>query len=175
MGMLFSGIFWGVVLIIFGITIIIKIIFNIHIPLFRIMIALFFIYLGIQILMGWKFFPQGNERSAIFNETKIQADSSDNEYNIIFGKGDVDLTKIDLKEKSVNIKINTVFGGSFIKLNPEMPYIIKVDSAFAGARLPDGNNAAFGTYVYKSKNFKEHENHLRIKASVVFGGIEFNQ
>ena len=40
MGFLFSGVFWGGVLVLLGISIIIKVVFHIDIPVFRVVVAL---------------------------------------------------------------------------------------------------------------------------------------
>lgn len=59
-----------------------------------------------------------------------------------------------------------------IKINPQLPTKIVVNSAFSEAKMPDGNIVSFGKYTYKSPNFKEEENHLFIQANVVFAGLE---
>jgi hypothetical protein len=64
------------------------------------------------------------------------------------------------------------FGGGVIRLNPETPVKIMVNSAFAEAVMPDGNKVQFGNTSYQSKSYKEGQDGLLIEANVVFGGLE---
>ncbi len=172
MGCLFcSGMFWGVLLILLGISIILKILFNITIPVFRIAFALLLIYLGVKILTGG--FGIGRKKNTVlFNDSKIEYTESSDEYNVLFGKGVVNLSTVSLEKKTVEVKVNTVFAEGTIKINPALPTKILVNSAFAGARMPDGNVISFGNYTYKTKSFKENENYLKIETNVVFGSLK---
>jgi hypothetical protein len=171
MGFLFSEVFWGILLIILGVSVVIKVVFNVNLPIFRILFSFFLIYIGIRILMGG-FGVNPPKNMVLFNDSEIKGPTADNNYNVIFGKGVIDLTDPALVKTTTKVEVNTIFGGGFIKLNPKMPLIIVVNSAFAGAKLPDGNIATFGKYTYKSPNFIEGQNHLEIDANVVFGGLE---
>lgn len=172
MGFVFTGVFWGVVLILIGLGVIINVVFGVKIPIFRTIFALFLIYLGIQMLTGTSFWNK-SKKTAIFEEKAIEVTTASDKYDVVFGKGEIDLSGIELKEHNVRVDINTVFGGSVIKINPALPTRIVASSAFGGAHLPDGNMVAFGQYTYKTENFKSAEKHLLIHASVVFGGLEF--
>jgi hypothetical protein len=175
MGFLFSGIFWGCVLILLGISVIIKIAFNVHIPLFRIIFAFMLLYLGVRVLMGggWSKnnFGTGNN-TVLFTEIKADLAQESNEYNIIFGKGRVSLTDTSIVEKKKNVKMNTAFGAGELRINPAIPMIIHVKAAFAGARIPDGNLVSFGEYIYKTKSYVENAPAVRVEASVAFGSLE---
>ncbi len=48
----------------------------------------------------------------------------------------------------------------------------KADAVFAGAELPDGNTAVFGSSSYQSESYNPDSNHLKIKLDVVFGGVK---
>jgi hypothetical protein len=172
MSFLFSGLFWGVVLILLGISVIINIFFKVHIPFFRIIIALFFVYIGLTILLGGSR-RLYNGQNIIFGESIIESIRSKATHNIIFGKGIIDLNKFELQDKDNRIEINVIFGGGVVKLNPDIPTVVKTDTVFGGVRMPDGNTTAFGSYLYKTKNVtNEQENHLVIKAAVIFGSLD---
>jgi hypothetical protein len=70
------------------------------------------------------------------------------------------------------VRVNTVFGSGTIKINPDVPTLIEINSAFAGSRLPDGNAIAFGKYVYKNKSYSDTVKNLKVDASVVFGSLD---
>ncbi len=174
MGFVTTGIFWGVFFLIIGITIIFKTVFNINIPLPKIFFALFFIWLGIRILIGGPLF-KSNRNGVVFGESRIDAENfkgTKDEYSIIFGKGTIDLSNIDLDNGNVKVNINTVFGQSLIKINPDIPAVIDIDSAFASAKLPDKTITSFGSYTYKTKSFAEDKPYLKIKIDVVFGAVD---
>ena len=172
-----GAIFWGVVILLFGVSIILRAVFNISIPLVRIFIAVVLIYVGIKILTGsfccgnrnWSWHGMQHSYSG---EMKFEGADLQDEYSIIFGSGDIDLTKINTNKEKLNTKIAVVFGSAVIKLDPDMPVKITVDTAFANAKMPGGNSAAFGKYVYKSPSFKEGEKYVSIKMDSVFSSVE---
>ncbi|MFC1504658.1 hypothetical protein ACFL6D_04505 [Spirochaetota bacterium] len=174
MGFLFSGVFWGVLVILIGLSIILKAVFNVNFPIVRMGIALIFIYLGLKILLGGFGVPMV-KNGVLFGEANIVLTTDNREYNVIFGKGNIDATQISIGDETVKMEINTIFGGSFMKLNPDIPVKLKVDAVFGGAKLPDGNTAAFGSYTYTSRSYREGEKHILINASVVFGGFEVTE
>lgn len=172
MGFLTTGIFWGIVFLIFGATIILKALFNINIPLFRLFIAFVFIWIGIRILIGGPVF-KSSKGGVIFGEARIDASENKNfkdELNTIFGKSIIDLTKNSVNDDT--IKINVIFGHSKIKLNKDLPALVKLDSAFAGAKLPDETVTSFGNYVYKTKSYETDKPYLKVKVDVVFGAVD---
>ena len=173
MGFIFSEVFWGVLLIVLGVSFIIKVVFNVNIPVFRIFFAFFFIFLGIRFLIGGGFDFERSSNTVIFNDSQITVTKPSNEYNVIFGRGTFDLSEITLTKKVTKVAVNTIFGGGIIKLNPEIPTKIEVDSVFAEARMPDQNsNFPFGSHTFTTENFDENQDYLLIKASVIFGGLE---
>lgn len=172
MGFMFSQVFWGLLLIVLGLSIILKVIFNLNIPVFRMVISFLLIYMGLQILFGG--FPfEKNDRNVIFNDNRIKVTAA-GDYNIIFGKGIVDLTDF-IADAHTRIEINTIFGSGLIKLKPEQPLKIVVNSAFAGAKMPDGNMISFGKYIYQTPGFKENQTFSEVAVNVVFGEVEFTE
>lgn len=170
MDFLFSGVFWGVILIILGLSVIINMVFHIHIPVFRILFALLIIYLGLKILTGGGFHPFKPDKNTImFGETTVR-ELVLKEYNVIFGKGNFDLSKAAPADGTV--ELNTIFGASEVVLPPGVPLKIAVDSVFAGAQLPDGGTVSFGSSTYKTPGYDESKPHISLKASVVFGGLQ---
>lgn len=177
MGFLFNQVFWGVMLILLGVAIIIKVVFQINIPLGRLFFAFILIYFGVWFLMGgqWNCPIQGNGNTVIFSESRINiTNSSTSEYNVIFSRGIMDFTGVGLKSEEVaRFQVNTIFGSGVIKLNSNIPAKIIFDSPFASVRLPNGNNITFGSnYAYTTPSFQENQGHLLIKAVVVFGSLE---
>ncbi len=169
-----AGVFWGALLIFIGLALIIRFVFNVEFPVFKVLFALFFIYIGLRILFGsfGLFHFESGPDDVIFNEREFYHPENNKEYNIVFGKGNFDFTDIDLSNGNVNVKIGTVFGASEIRIDRDMPVKIVADAVFSGAELPDGNTAVFGSSSYQSESYNPDSNHLKIKLDVVFAGIQ---
>ncbi len=170
MGFLFSSFFWGAVIILFGLSIILKAIFNIKIPVFSIIIALIFIWLGLKILFG-AFGVKTSKNTVVFSEGSLKVSEKNEDYNIVMGRGTIDLTEMGITEDSPNVEINIVFGKAEVKIDSNKPMIMKVSSVFAGAHLPGGNVAAIGNNTYATPSYEKSKPHLVVKADVVFGEL----
>ena len=128
--------------------------------------------MGLRVLTGG-FGSERNSRNAIFNDYQFKVKAA-GEYNVIFGRGVVDLTGYPV-EADTRIKINVVFGSGLIKLAPTQPLRIKVNSAFAGAKMPDGNLISFGEYYYQTPAVQENQPYGKVEVNVVFGEIQLSE
>jgi len=171
MGFLFSAVFWGVVLVIIGLSVILKAVFNIDIPVFRVVSALIIIYVGVRLLLGPSIFR--SKATAIFSDVETKVDSLASEYNIIFGKGDFDISGADLGGKPRTVKINTIFGQGIIRLGSNLPVRIDAEAVFGEALMPDQKSAVFGKTKFESSGMDETKPFLTIKAKTVFGSTIF--
>ncbi len=174
-----SALFWGLLLIILGLSLVFRIVFNIDFPLIKIVIAFALIFLGIKMLFGSfmgfsRVNVSGNDSDVIFGEKRYDKFSNHKEYNVIFGKGVYDFRDYNLLQDAGRIKISSVFGSTEIKLNKNTPVRVKVDAAFAGVHLPNGNSTAFGTSVYESPGLDIESPYLELKLDVIFGGAELD-
>ena len=169
-----AGLFWGALLLVLGISLIIKVVFNIDFPIFKIIIGAFFIFLGLKVLFGRVLIPEGKigPHETIFTEREYDTPENGKEYTVVFGKGVYDFTDVDLGNGDFNAKVSTVFGGSVIRIDDSMPVKIDADAVFAGAELPDGNTAVFGSTHYRSDSYSPDSASLNIKVDVVFGGVQ---
>jgi hypothetical protein len=62
-----------------------------------------------------------------------------------------------------------VFGNTLVKIDPSIPTLIKVNSAFGSGSTPDGSTIVFGDHTQK---IGEGDQILTIEANVVFGKID---
>ena len=168
------GIFIGILLIVGGIGIILNILFDINLPVFKIMFALFFIYLGLNLFFGdlkaISIHPGDN--ASIFGETHFKGFPKDNEYTVIFGYAKIDISEEDSASLPGILEINTIFGGCDLIIDPNHPVKIKGDVAFGSAELPGKKESAFGTVTYKSLGYDEGKNALKIEANTIFGKFQ---
>lgn len=167
------GLFWGLLLVLIGLAIILRVLLGIK--LLGAVIALFLIFIGISLLLGksWMFNPGKRDRDIIFEDRTIREIPQDSaEYNVIFGRSVYDFRDIDFTgNRSVRIKVNTVFGSTIIRVDRNKPIRIKSDAVFGSSTMPDGNTVAFGSISYATDSFSTEKNYLFIEAPVVFGSV----
>ena len=124
-----SSIFWGIILILIGLSLILKVVFHVDFPFFKFLFAFFLIYLGIRIFIGKDFrlfSDAGDEQTVIFSQRTITRVESGKEYNVIFGNGIYDLRNFEYsQDEEVSIKMNTVFGNSEVLIGDSIPLEIK--------------------------------------------------
>jgi len=166
--------FWGAFLLLLGIALIIKVVFQIDFPVFKVLVGIFLVLLGIKVLFGRFIMPSRHfePEETIFNERIYDHPESGKEYSVLFAQGVYDFTDVDLSNGSFNTKISIVFGGTRIIIPGDLPVRISADAVFAGAELPDGNTVAFGSAVYESDSWRSDSASINIKVDVVFGGVQ---
>lgn len=172
-----AGIFWGVILIIVGLSIILRIFLDVNI--FRIIIASIFILIGIKMLVGRHVFHYHRDDShVVFGERIINSAPVDGtEYSTVFGRTVYDFRNAtDFPAGETKITVNTVFGETDIILPKDVAVQVKADAAFANAMMPNGNTISFGSTMYDS-DIPDTGNFPRVKinASVVFGNLKIKQ
>jgi predicted membrane protein len=168
-----AGLFWGIILIVIGLSIIFRVFFDISI--LRIVFAVAIILVGIKILIGKpKIHISHKENQVLFGERSYRTTSVDQtEYNTIFGKSVYDFRDIKKLDTGKNrIEVNTVFGSTELILPDSVPVRIKADAAFAAAQMPNGNSVAFGTINYNNEIADSASDYLYIEANVVFGDLK---
>ena len=166
---MFSAVFWGVIVVIIGLSIILNA-FGIKIPVMTIMFGLLFVYIGMSILTGG--FGCKAKCKAFMNDLNVSAsDAKEGEYSVVFGKGEVDLTALLPKEGGETVKVKTVFGESRVKIDAAKPVRVRIKAVFASAKTPDGNVVSFGEYTYSTDSAKTSKNVLNVEVNAVFGGV----
>ncbi len=169
-----AGLFWGAFLLLLGIALIIKVVLNVDFPVFKVLVGIFLILLGIKVLFGRFLITHHHfePEETIFSERVYDNPEPGKEYTVLFAKGVYDFTNVDLDQGSFHAKISTVFGGAQIIIPRDKPVRIEADAVFAGAELPDGNSAVFGTTIYESDSWSADSASIDIKVDVVFGGVQ---
>ncbi len=172
---LFDGIFWGVVLIALGAWLLVQRSIPVHVPVGRILVGVLFVYVGIRVLV-WGPTLRGTG-TTVFSQTTIVADRADrqNEYNVIFGSGDVDLRPLSAPDRATDAQVNVIFGSAVLRLDPSLPVRVHMSAAFGSVRAPDGRTVSFGDAVYKTPSWKAGAPALDIRAAAVFGQLRIVQ
>lgn len=164
---------FGLILVFLGALFFLKNFLGLAIPISEIFWPSILIILGLVFTFRPKRFSFRNyPGKAIFDNQRVEATIEEREYGAVFGRLDVDLTKIPIREKTINFKIDAVFGSGSILIDEKIPLRIEGSAAFGGITFPDGTTAAFGDRVYTTDSYHEDTPHLRVKVSAVFAGLK---
>ncbi|MBI1184925.1 hypothetical protein GC194_11680 [bacterium] len=162
--LIFSKIFWGAAIILIGISFIAQAVFKIHLPVGRIIFSLFFIYLGVKMLLGG-FGHKGNSNIMSSSQIKVESLQS-TKYDVVFGSQVIDFTQAVATQNST-VEVNVVFGSSKIILPGNLNVHIESSSAFGSVRTP-GNETVFGQNSYRNTS-NDSTVVLNLKVNAVFG------
>lgn len=168
---LIDGIFWGVLLIALGVWFLVRRYVPVNIPVIRIIIAVFFVYLGVRVLIRGPSIRDKN--TVVFSQSEMSYGTGEkgNEYNLIFSSGRVDLSGVPVDERSVSAEVNVIFGSGTLRLSSTVPARVHMSAAFGSIHAPNGRSVAFGDTVYTTPAYKEGAPALEVKAAAVFGSL----
>src|SRR5438477_4469457 len=175
MNIIFRETYWGALIILAGVLLIIRNVFKIDLPVMGIIFPIFIITLGVSLLSGYRGGESrhwGNGKSTVFGDEQFDNVAGDEHYSVVFGKGSYDLRSLRPVDKDIRVDISCAFGGVEILINPAIAMKIKVSAAFGGGEMPDGRTVAFGERTYKTPAYREGSPAVNVKASTAFGGIE---
>ena len=167
---IFSGLFWSAVLVLLGVCVILNVVLRTHIPFARVFFGLLLVYIGVSLFFGRSRHDQQWHRYPAPDRVEITGPSE--QQDVVFANRELDLTGMKLKDTVIHEELDVVFGSAQVKVNPAVPLRVEVSSAFAEARLPNGNDVGFGDEVYKSKTLDPSHPYLLLEANVVFGQLE---
>lgn len=172
MKFLFTGIFFGTLLVLWGLSLIIETIFGISVPIVKIGFACLLIYGGLILIKGM--YEASQQKTIFFSQESVGADQAktQNSYKIVFGQGTIDLSDIaDTSADVINVQIYTLFGKAILKINPNIPTIVNATSVFSSVTFPDKTIISLGNYRYSSSN-AEHKPKIVVDATAVFSALE---
>ncbi len=185
---------FGALILLWGITILVNVIFHIHIPIFGIAFGILLIYVGIQLISGptrsrWCCWSYDDDTASCNHSAfmgSFQAKVNDDieskkfplEYKTMFGNSKIDLSTLTLEKlKNGNIpaiiNVDTFFGKTELILNKSIPTRIIAKSACGKAELPDKTVITFGTHTYDSHPGEQPL--IIINCSTHFGETEIKQ
>jgi len=172
--MIYSKIFWGVLIILFGASIIFNAVFKFNFPFFKVFIALIIIFFGFRMLFGSFGIHQKinkSEHSSIFSANKVKLESLDDdvEFNSVFGSQEIDLSNLVVANNSSEIELNAVFGSIKLILPKDVNVKLKANSAFGSVRLPDGEEVNFGDVRKTIDRDLNSDKMISIEVNAVFG------
>lgn len=172
MGFLFSAAFWGVIIILFGLAVILKAVFHVDLPIFRILFGVLLIYVGARIIVGGRWFsgPVATGNANVFGSGEMKWDAQSREYSCIFANSTVNLKDLPADGVASPIRTSTVFGKSMVLLPKNLDATIQIHTAFGSTVLPDGTQAPnFGDTLLRTKPGSTGTPKVRLEVNTVFG------
>ncbi len=165
MNFFFGNIFWGILLVLWGSSLILKT-FNINMPLAKIFLAVIIILFGVKLLIGTSHKAVRSDSSQRRSFIRI---NKSGEYNMIFSSGRFDLS--DLKEDARDIEINVVFGSAEVVLPSHLKFDVEPTTVFGATVLPERTQYGFGDSHYQAGDGQGRA--IQVESNCVFGRIEY--
>ncbi len=169
MNFFFGSLFWGILLVLLGLSMVVRAVFNIDIPIFRFIFAAILIYFGAKLLLNRS---ENKTSEKLFDQVQISEIKSDKNYNTIFGHSQIDLQNCDLENSSLKVDVDVIFGSADILINPDIPARIKISTVFAEGKIPAGSVGAFSDHIYETPAFSTEKNALFVNIDVIFGAVD---
>jgi predicted membrane protein len=172
-----SRLFWGVIIVILGVSLILNHLFKINLPIFKILLGLGIIYIGVTVLMSGFNVSIGNSdgQHAIFSteQTKPEVLNDREEFNSIFGKMTVDLRQSEIPDRG-NLEVNAVFGSATVYLPPNVRVHLKSGSVFGSVKNQERSLDGIGESSTDSGP-ADAVKQLDIEANAIFGEVRIKQ
>ncbi len=171
------GLIVGLLVVLLGVSIVLRAVFQIEVPLFRTALGLALVFFGAKLVFdAWSPSRVHAPESAALMEGRTFAPTGatglgDLKYSVTLGTGTVDLTGLPAEGPPRRVEVDTVFGQTVIRVDPAVPYEVDASAAFGEARLPSRDATFFGSAHYRSGG----PPHLLLKMNVVFGQAEIRE
>ena len=158
MNFFFGNVFWGILLILWGASLILRN-FNIYFPLAKIFFAVVIILFGIKLLVGSKLTLFSCSKTRPQSYSGIRS-SDATEHTLVFANSVIDLT--DLATDSDDLEITAVFASAVVYLPSHISVRVHPTSVFGQNILP------------KERLTEDSaQNPINIESTAVFGKIVY--
>jgi predicted membrane protein len=175
--------FWGLVIILIGFALLMNQLVGWGIPVFTIIVSVFLIMLGIQLVSKPSQSDQSGSGTTDSRESTVIFSSEDNtinpdhlkhEYNNIFGSRILNFKHLTLSEQSINVEINTIFGDSRVFIPSNLPYELNANTVFGQTKTPDDIQSSIGEQTSK-KDTEAVKPKLIMESNTVFGAFKVTE
>lgn len=173
------GILIGLLLILAGLSLVVKALFGVHFPVARTLLAVALLYAGIKLLIANR--TDGNNsrtKEIVFGEAVIDRPSNEiQHYQILFGKAVFDFSSLtpDMLSSLTPLNIRVVFGGGFLILPAGFPAEIRYNLVFAGGHGPSPDHPFIGSRTLLLGRPDDTGRMWTIHVDVLFGGLHIEQ
>lgn len=168
--------FWGIMLVIVGVLLVVNKMTSLSVPIFQVCVGVALVYWGLSWIAGsfkTEFSPKVTDSAAVFAKGwfTYSSDKKNDEYNVVFGNGVVDLRNVDLSKGDVEIEVNSVFGQTTVVVTPGTAIQVQASTVFGRTDLPDGNVVVVGKQTYGAGGTAP-SGKIILKTNTVFGNLK---
>jgi predicted membrane protein len=164
-GLFFGGLFWGILISLIGLSMILRYALNIHFPIVRLFLGIIIILFGLKLIVG----HSGRHTFKRHGEVYYRNNSS--EITILFSNGTVDFSRYMDSQKFPK-EIAVIFGSATILVPDSLNLDINSTTVFGSTRLPDRSYAGFGEDNFSMNNKPGSPVHM-LETSTIFGKLDF--
>jgi hypothetical protein len=162
------SLFWPAMIILAGVLMLLNAVLPWHLPVWRILLAVALICVGINMVTGGSLFS--GHRSGI-SEVVVDADAQQEKHDYVFSSNTLDLRLQDSLPSVITL--DCAFSNNTVYLPVDYSITIKLDCAFANITMPNGQSLLFGENTYTCGSLDPAAPSLLIKADCAFGSMKF--
>ncbi|NVO18950.1 MAG: hypothetical protein HXX13_04585 [Bacteroidetes bacterium] len=159
----------GVAVVFIGLLMLIRNVFNIHIPIFAILFSAGLIWLGIMILRG-SLPSRGISQNTTLGDGNMDYVPGLERYTVTFGSGVLNLKDI-VPDRPVHLQVECNFGEMKVYVSKDTALQINGSATFGNLNGPDLRSASFGNYHYISTGYNPNLPGFTLNARVTFGEL----
>jgi hypothetical protein len=168
---LFTGWFWGVILIMVATGLIIKSVFRVRFSLLLMAMVIVLIFFIVNLFGG------SSSDSVTFiiakKTIKINTISEINTYNNAFSNIIYDLTQLDAPAAEISgLEINNLMGKTQILINRSHRIKLETRSILSASKTPDNIKTIAGNHVYFTGRYSKANPHTVIQIKTIFGSTD---
>ncbi len=168
MNISYTSFFFGFLLIIIAFAFIVRIIFKIKIPVFKLILALIFLIVGFK-LISYSIPALRTDNFAIFDKKNFKDYKYKNLYITTFSQ-----TKLNLRNVSFQNDISEItiinFGSDFtLYYDNNYPTKLKITNVLSHTETPKEDLNTFGKITIYTSTYDRMQKHLSIKVITIFG------
>ncbi|AJA48990.1 hypothetical protein CPAST_c29240 [Clostridium pasteurianum DSM 525 = ATCC 6013] len=113
-----------------------------------------------------------NKMDRMFMSGEVKATDLHNKYDFTFSSVILDCAELVTPLQNKNMKVDVTFSKCVIKINPNVPALIRIDSSFANVTLPNNTRITFGEQSYEAAGYKRGLPYFYIKVDVAFSDVK---
>lgn len=178
-----KSMFWSLFFIALGVLLLVQHIINVDLPLMRIFLGLFVVYIGLKMIFGSfgieingaKVKKVATDTEFVFSSGNFKFNEHDHvnkRFSTVFGNSNLDLSDVSKLTSEDKIKIENVFSKTKIKTPADYELNIKSNIAFGSVKVRGQKLGALGEIDYKTPNYENSVKKLNLVIDSVFGEVE---
>ena len=178
-----KNMFWAILFIAVGVILLIQTVFNIELPIVRILIGLLLIYMGFKMItkpsspgiISLKVNKISSDTETIFTQNEMKAKTSDGsthrKFSTVFGSSNLDLRGLTPEDLAQEIKIENAFGRTLVKTDNTIPIKANVDTGFASVSIRGQKTGNFGDSLLQTTDYSSDKPAYKLNINAAFGEV----